>query len=63
MLGLGKVLAFDPTTAMPRLADTEPEDVRTDLLPYVRRDRRALDLLGAVQQDRGPRLSGFDDQA
>jgi deoxycytidylate deaminase len=57
----GKVLKFRPKKARPRLTDVEPEDLRPDLLPYISRERRALELLGSVQEKRGPRLSGFTD--
>lgn len=56
----GKALPFDPKLAMPRLADLEAEELRTPLLPYVRREGRALDLLSSIQEERGPRLKGFE---
>jgi deoxycytidylate deaminase len=56
----GKVIKFNPRTAMPRLGDLEPEELRSSTLPYIKREERALDLLGQIQSDRGPRLEGYD---
>jgi deoxycytidylate deaminase len=55
----GKLKKFKPRTAVPRVADIEPSELRTDELPYVRREERALSLLGETQENRGPRLKGF----
>ena len=52
----GKVVKFHPSAALPRIADVEHEELRTDLLPYIRREKRALDLLSSTQEDRGPSL-------
>lgn len=56
----GRVLPFDPKTAVPRLAEIEPDDMLAELQPYVRRERRALELLDGVQADRGPRFHGYE---
>lgn len=55
----GELVPFKPRRAVPRVADIEPEELRTDELPYVRREERALSLLGETQANRGPRLRGF----
>jgi deoxycytidylate deaminase len=55
----GKPIKFKPRDAVPRVADIEPGELRTHELPYVRREERALSLLGETQGDRGPRLKGF----
>lgn len=55
----GRVIEFDPRKAMPRLGDLEPEALRSKKLPYIKREERALDLLGEIQSERGPRLEGY----
>ncbi len=55
----GKLVKFKPLVAIPRVADIEPDELRTDELPYVRREERALSLLGETQEKRGPQLLGF----
>lgn len=57
----GKKIKFRPRVAMPRLADLETEELRTDALPYIRREQRALGLLARIQKDRGPRLVGLSE--
>ncbi len=58
----GVVVEFDPRSAVPRLADIEPDELRTGRLPYIKREERALSLLGETQEDRGPRLIGFGER-
>jgi cytidine deaminase len=53
----GKTLKFRPMSALPRVSGLEPPDLRTDLLPYIRREARALDLLVTIQDKRGPKLA------
>ena len=53
------VTPFDPKTAMPRLAEIEPENVRTEEAAYVTREVSIAELLENTQNDRGPRLEGY----
>jgi hypothetical protein len=56
----GELVKFKPRSAVPRVADVEPDELRTDVLPYIRREERALSLLGETQAKRGPQLRGFE---
>jgi deoxycytidylate deaminase len=51
----GAVLRFDPETAMPRIAEIEPDDMQAEIQPYIRRERRAFAAL-ARAQGRSPRF-------
>jgi deoxycytidylate deaminase len=57
----GSLVKFDARTAVPRLTDVEPDELRTDRLPYIKREERALDLLGEIQRVQGPLLVGLSD--
>jgi deoxycytidylate deaminase len=58
----GKVLSFEPATAVPRIAEIEPVDMLAEVQPYVRRERRAFELLERVfEQEDAPRF--VDDDA
>ena len=56
----GELVKFKPRSAVPRVADVEPDELRTDVLPYIRREERALSLLGETQAKQGPQLRGFE---
>jgi cytidine deaminase len=56
----GKLIDFDPSAALPRIPEIEPYEMRIPILPYVKREERALDLLGETQKESGPRLKGSD---
>jgi cytidine deaminase len=58
----GKLVKFRPRRALPRIGDIEPDELRLDELPYVKREERALSLLGETQSTRGPQLQGFNQQ-
>jgi len=58
----GRAVEFLPQSALPRFADLETDELRTDLLPYIRREKRALDLFTSIQEDRGPRLKGLSEE-
>jgi cytidine deaminase len=51
----GIVLPFDPKTALPRIAEIEPDDMLAEIQPYVRRERRAFETLARAQK-RSPRF-------
>jgi hypothetical protein len=55
----GKVLPFEPEVAMPRLDDIEPIEMLPELQPYVRRERRALALMGRIMDARQPRFRAY----
>jgi deoxycytidylate deaminase len=57
----GKLIEFDPTTALPRIPEIEPYEMRIKILPYVKREERALSLLDEIQEGLGPRLKGWDE--
>lgn len=52
----GELVRWERATAMPRLADLEPWDLRTERLPYLWRERAAQHLLGDVTSRRSPAL-------
>jgi len=53
----GALADWSPTTAQPRLADLEPEELRIDLLPYLVRERNAQELLFDILEHQQPTLS------
>jgi deoxycytidylate deaminase len=53
----GNALSFEPTVALPRIAEIESVDMQPEVQPYVRRERRAFELLDRIQQERSPRFS------
>lgn len=53
----GAALVFDPTVALPRIAEIESADMQPEVQPYVRRERRAFELLDRIQRERSPRFS------
>jgi cytidine deaminase len=57
----GKIVDFDRASAHPRLAEIEPIDMLAEVQPYVRRERRAFELLARVQDERSPRFVVDDD--
>lgn len=59
----GAVVEFDPAAATPRLAEIEPIEMLAEVQPYVRRERRAFELLARVQDDRSPRFATDDTAA
>jgi deoxycytidylate deaminase len=52
----GAVVEFDPVTAIPRISEIEPIEMLAEVQPYVRRERRAFELMARVQADRSPRF-------
>lgn len=58
----GSVVKFNPQSAMPRVSDLEPSELRTDKLPYIRREERALELFEVTQKERGPMLLGLKEE-
>jgi deoxycytidylate deaminase len=53
----GALVEWSSTSAQPRLADLEPEELRMDLLPYLMRERNAQELLDDIVGSRQPALS------
>jgi cytidine deaminase len=53
----GELAEWSPATAQPRLADLEPEELRTDWLPYLVRERNAQELLFDIVEQHKPGLS------
>lgn len=53
----GALVAWSEKTAQPRLSDLEPEELRTNLLPYLLRERNAQELLSEIHEAREPKLS------
>lgn len=58
----GKAVKFRRHLAIPKFADIETAELRTNRLPYIRREKRALDLLSSIQKERGPRLKGLSEE-
>jgi deoxycytidylate deaminase len=57
----GEVVKFDPATAVPRLRSAEPVDfVPEPPLSYMRRERRAFEVLMWRMNDSAPRFRGAD---
>jgi cytidine deaminase len=52
----GALADWSPTSAQPRLSDLEPDELRSELLPYLLRERNAQDLLSDVISRRTPKL-------
>jgi hypothetical protein len=50
----GAALEFHAETAIPRLDEIEPLEMVPEILPYIRRERRALELLARVIEAGGP---------
>jgi deoxycytidylate deaminase len=50
----GAALEFHAETAIPRLDEIEPLEMVPEILPYIRRERRALELLARVLEAGGP---------
>ena len=59
----GEVVKFDPASAIPRIAEIEPIEMLAEVQPYVRRERRAFELLARVQAERSPRFIVDDEPA
>lgn len=58
----GEVLPFNPTSATPRIAEIEPIDMLAEVQPYVRRERRAFEILERVFcQEQAPRFVEDDE--
>jgi cytidine deaminase len=55
----GAVLPFKPKKALPRLRETEPGDLVPRRLGYIRREERALELFGTIQERRGLLFKSF----
>jgi deoxycytidylate deaminase len=55
----GRAIRFAPKTAVPRLNEIEDPEVLSEPLAYIRRERRVLDLLGEIQETRGPRFEAL----
>lgn len=55
----GTVREFDPKTALPRIAELEPDTFHVGTLPYIRREQHALALLEEIQSLTGPKLEGL----
>jgi hypothetical protein len=49
----GALLAFDRMTAAARIEDRDPEDLRSDMLPYLRRERHAEGILAETEEATG----------
>jgi hypothetical protein len=54
-------MKFDPANAVPRISEIEPIEMLAEVQPYVRRERRAFELLARVQTERPPRFVVDDD--
>ncbi|MDO8186477.1 anti-phage dCTP deaminase [Conexibacter sp. JD483] len=58
----GEVLPFEPANAVPRIDEIEPLDMLAETQPYVKRERRAFELLERVfEQEEAPRFVEDDD--
>jgi deoxycytidylate deaminase len=53
----GQIVPFDPEHALPRISEIESVDMQPEVQPYVRRERRAFELLGRIQAERSPRFN------
>ena len=59
----GDIIAFDPSTATPRIEEIEDPEMLAELQPYVRRERRAFEVLDRVQQQDGaPRFTAEEGE-
>jgi cytidine deaminase len=60
----GEVIQFEPANAMPRIDEIEPLDMLAEVQPYVKRERRAFELLQRVlEQEGAPRFADDDDDS
>jgi len=58
----GTLMAWDPATATPRLADSEAPELRQQRPAYRVHEYLIMSLLQRLQQERGPRLKSANDE-